>query len=301
MKLFITGGNGFIGSHFLDNVGDQFTEILAPVRRGPDSRRSNLAFKSYKGNTARLCDMLRDFRPEVVVNCAAAGINPHERRRDLLAEANVLLPARLYEQSRTVAVKSFLQLGSMAEYAMPAAQTTLSETDPVTYDNVYGVSKVAATSLLATLAETPGPAVTTLRLFGVFGRGEASHRLTSHLANKLALGETVPLSAGTQIRDFVYIRDVISAMKRAIAFGLDRDGGHEIFNIGSGEGISVRDFVYLFCQSGGFPVHKLDFGALPKRDTDASYLVANIKKAANLLDWRPEWIGKKGIEDYFFL
>lgn len=299
MRLFIPGGSGFIGRNFLANFASEFSEILVPVRGDAPQGSGHTSFKSYGGNVDMICSMLRDFTPDVVINCAAAGIQPGERGRDVLANANIRLPGRLYESAKDSDVSAFIHLGSMAEYAAQDTAKKLVETDAVTYDNIYGVSKVAATTMLATLAEDFGPAVTSLRIFGVFGPGESPHRLTSHLASKLRSGETIALSAGTQIRDFIYIRDVVDAIQSAVNFALTRDGGHEIINIGSGVGISVHDFVYAFCKAGGLPVDKLDFGALPMRDTDVPFLVANIEKAANLLDWQPQWNGDAGLKDFF--
>lgn len=300
MKLFITGATGFIGNNFLSVKGASYSQVLAPQRADPIySHNSNIVRTKYSGDSHELCDLLVDFKPDVVVNCAASGISPDERTRKILADVNVGMPRLLYEASQNCDVSAFIQLGSMAEYAAPPAFQSLTETDPITFTNAYGSSKATATSMLATLSDEKGPHTITLRLFGVYGSGEAPHRLTSYLNRALNSGEVVELSQGTQVRDFIYIADVVSAIQAAIECSLSKNYGYEIINIGSGEGISVRNFVENFCDAGGFPRSKLKFGAQPMRDTDSPYLVANIEKARSVLKWNPEWIGKKGLNAFF--
>lgn len=299
MKLFITGARGFIGGHFLSQTEHDFAQVVAPQRGEAGSTVRGLHRPGYDGSTAGLCNLLADFEPDVVINCAAAGIHPGERGRRLLADVNSCLPGALFEAAQDSGAQAFVQLGSMAEYSAPKARVKLSESAPTTHENIYGASKSAASSLLSTLAGEGDLHATTLRLFGVFGPGEAPHRLTSQLITRLTQDEIMPLSAGTQVRDFVYIRDVVSAMDAAVKHSLSAAAGHDIVNIGSGVGQSVHDFVKAFCTAGGFSTDKLDFGAMPMRDTDAPYLVADIQRAKAVLGWSPAWTGPKALTDYF--
>lgn len=305
MRIFITGGSGFIGSHLIRTRPAHVSKIMAPTRSAAPYKDGDTSVERpiYSGDADALCDLLRDFKPDVVINAAAAGVQPGERGQALLQAINVDLALSLWQAAQTCGAKGFVQLGSMAEYAAPNAQAFLSESDTdggAVPANAYGLSKLKATQALVDSANAcQGPSTLILRLFGVFGPGEAPHRLTSHLVSMLTKGQPVPLSAGTQIRDFVYIKDVVAAIWQASERLLDRPIDVEVINIGSGEGISVKDFVIAFCRAGGFATTDLQFGAQPMRDTDAPYLVANIAKADNHLGWKPRWNGARGLADYF--
>ena len=298
-RLYITGGRGFIARHFLQTHSYDFEVICAPHRREPSVQEGHIERPKSDGSAEDLCRILKAFKPDVVVNFAASGVKPNNRDADNLTRTNATLAAALFSSARDCGAQGFVQIGSMAEYAAPDTARPLLETDALTYTNRYGTSKAAATLLLSSLAESAGIATFTLRLFGVYGPGELPHRLTSHILKQTQSGALVELSAGTQQRDFIYIRDVVSAISAAINSSLSQDGGHEIINIGSGQAISVKDFVLDFCAAGNLPTSGLKFGSLPMRDTDAPYLVADISKAKRLLNWTPKWNHHIGLRDFF--
>jgi len=298
-RLYITGGGGFIASHFLCAHRFDFDAICAPQRREASSRDGHIERPHTDGEVSDLCRLLTDFKPDIVLNFAAAGVNPDERGAELLTQVNTHLPVNLFSAARDCGAEAFVQIGSMAEYAAPEGAKALRETDSVTSANPYGVSKAAATLKLSILSEPSGITSFILRLFGVYGPEESPHRLTSHIVKQIGKGLEVPLSAGTQQRDFIYIRDVVSAVYAASQTALKKDGGYEIINIGSGKAISVKDFVLDFCAAGKLDTSGLQFGAIPMRDTDAPYLVANISKAKELLEWTPQWVHEIGLVDFF--
>lgn len=300
MRLFVTGGSGFIGRHLLKEVASRVDACCVPSRSGFAQAQPNVSYVRYDGSTEGLCAALSAFKPDAVIHCAAAGVSPDERDNRYLAEVNSILPARLLVAAQDCGVKAFIHLGSMAEYRPPEDNTLLQEEGPITLHGAYGASKAAATSLLSVLAtnQQSSCCVLSLRIFGVYGPGEAQHRLTSQILRKTRKRETVELSAGTQIRDFIYIKDVIGGIWAGLTYAMSCSGGYDIINIGSGHEQSVRDFVLNFCKAGALDTDRLKFGALPMRDTDAPYLVADIRKAKQLLGWQPEWVSR-GLEDFF--
>ncbi|MEE9272176.1 MAG: NAD(P)-dependent oxidoreductase [Robiginitomaculum sp.] len=288
--LFLTGGTGYIGQAFLQSERTNFSTIIVPTRSADSFQDKNIQYIRTNGTSESLIHLLKKNDPDIVINCAAAGIRPDERDPNYLSKINSYLPVQLLQASRSTKVSRFIQIGSMAEYAPPVARVPLAETHPIGYENTYGTSKAAATLMLSTLAFNANIPLITLRLFGIYGPLEAEHRLTTQLLKKLRTGQNVPLSKGTQVRDFIYVKDAVEAMHRA-SF-VDLPAKHHIINIGTGQGVSVRDFVMSLCTEGNFDQKLLKFGHLPMRDTDAPYLVADTRKAKTLLNWQARWTVK---------
>jgi len=298
-RLFLTGGSGFIGRHFIRQYADRFEAICAPQRSVSEINDGVVLRPRTDGSNASLCELLSDFKPDAVVNLAAVGVKPGDRDVDDMVRVNACLPGELFAAARMSGARGFVQAGSMAEYAFPDVPRVLMEADPLNYHNSYGASKAAATLLLSAAVTGACMGAVTLRFFGVYGPGEGPHRLTSHILREMNKGKRVPLSKGTQERDFIYIKDVLSAIYKAINYANANLGRHEVVNIGSGEAISVKRFAINFCKAGGFSPAGLNFGVQPFRETDAPYLVADIGKAKSLLNWSPQWRGSKGLEDFF--
>jgi len=213
---------------------------------------------------------------------------------------NVELPIRLCKTLMKMGGESFIQLGSMSEYDNLPEQMPISETHITSKDaNQYGGSKALATRGLMELETENEPLnIIVLRLFGVFGAKEAPHRLLPSLYKGLAANKNVPMSHGLQIRDFVYIKDVVDAISASLALSRTSHSMKDIINIGSGRPLSVKDFAIAFCKANGFEENLLKFGSLPQRDTDVAFIQSDISKAKALLTWSPKWDLKAAFSDY---
>lgn len=297
-SLFMTGASGFVGRHFLSKYADQFDRIILPLRKTPEFEiPKNAVVRKIIGTSDEIAGLLRAAPCDFVLNSAAYGITPSAREEEQMIAVNTELPVQLARAAQDIGAKKFVQLGTMSEYRPIESERPTRETDTlIEAVKGYGASKAAATQKLKTLSETGKTHISCLRLFGIFGPGEGPHRLLVSLYRTLSNGQTAPMSAGTQVRDFIYIYDVIDAIYRAIKQPLN--GTFSVFNIGSGQGTSVGDFAKMFCGIGGFRPDQLDLGALPMRDTDVAYIVANIEAAKQGLDWSPKWSTEAAIEHY---
>jgi nucleoside-diphosphate-sugar epimerase len=179
--------------------------------------------------------------------------------------------------------------GTFSEYERPPGQTRLTERSPLETARLYGASKAAGGVVATALAESLGVKLRLLRLFKVYGEGEARHRLLPSLVAGLARGERVPLSDGTQIRDFIHVEDAVEACIQA---------GHDMtvpahaqtatWNVCTGIGHSVRAFAVLVAQALGQRAELLGFGDLPMRADDEPYLVGDGELMMRALGWRPK-------------
>ncbi len=115
------------------------------------------------------------------------------------------------------------------------------EDSPLEQGKLYGSSKAAGGLVASAIANSSDVSFRLLRLFKVYGAGEAPHRLLPALVSGLAKRERVAMSAGTQVLDFVYIDDVVEAMLRADAHCREK-GGIATWNVATGRAHSVREF-----------------------------------------------------------
>ena len=175
----------------------------------------------------------------------------------------------------------FIQIGSMAEYGQSGV---LSE-DLICQPNTpYGIAKLQCTETALHYAEHFDRRVSILRLFGVFGSAEPRHRLIPSIVNSANKNEPLLLSDGLQIRDFVHLAHVC----RCIAYILTTDAFNgQIVNIGSGEGISIKQLILSLINEGLLERDLPKFDAIPRRKTDEDMLVADVSKLRNVIKEKP--------------
>jgi nucleoside-diphosphate-sugar epimerase len=179
--------------------------------------------------------------------------------------------------------------GTFSEYQRPAERTLLTEQSPLESGKIYGASKAAGGMVASELAESLGVKLRLLRFFNVYGEGEAPHRLLPSLVAGLSRGERVPLSEGTQVRDFIYVKDVVEACITA-GDEMMTSSRHlaTTWNVCTGVGHSVRAFAALVAQVMGGRTELLGFGDLPMRVDDEPYLVGDGARMLRELGWRPK-------------
>jgi nucleoside-diphosphate-sugar epimerase len=186
--------------------------------------------------------------------------------------------------------------GTFSEYQRPFGETLLREESPLETRKIYGASKAAGGIVASALAVNLRVSLRYLRFFHVYGAGEASHRLLPNLVAGLASGNRVALSAGTQVRDFVYVKDAVEACIKASEDMLTPSRPPTaIWNICTGIGTSVRAFARETAQAMGAPATLLGFGDLPMRADDEPYLVGDGGRATSELGWQPKFGLAEGI------
>ena len=124
-----------------------------------------------------------------------------------------------------------------------------------------------------------------LRLFGVFGIGEAPHRVVPYLIANLRGNQPVDLTPGKQIRDWLYIDDVVDALLAAAACAHLRDT--DTFNICSGHGISVRELAEQVADAMKKPSDLLRFGARSYRTDEPMWIVGDNRRFVETTGWQP--------------
>lgn len=301
MNILITGGAGYIGSataEALIQAGHEVTVYdslvkghRAAVPEGATFIEADLVDRQALNKT------LSDQRFEAIMHFAAF-IEAGESMKDPghFYHNNVTNSLTLMESAVHASVKRFVLSSTAAVYQ--SSDEPLTEESPLDPTNVYGHTKLMVEQALDWYRQIHGLHFAALRYFNASGalpgRGEA-HQPESHLIPlvlRVPLGQResaqiygadYPTPDGTCIRDYIHIADLVSAHLLALDGLGDRD--RLIYNLGSGNGYSVREVIETARQVTGHPIPVQE---LPRRPGDSARLVASSEKIIHELGWEPE-------------
>lgn len=307
MKVLVTGGAGFIGSVTVDYLLRAGHDVVVydSLENGnwPAVPEEVLIVTGNIGDDAALRAAFEQHQPDAVVHFAAyieAGISMREPA--MYFRNNVFNTLNLLEVMKDFSVDKLVFSSTAGIYATKDAP--LTEDDPRGPANVYAESKLMVERLLHWYHDIFDLQYCVLRYFNAAGavldregkpvRGEA-HDPESHLIPlvlQVALGQRESISIfgtdyptpdGTCIRDYIHVEDLASAHVLALKT-LDDVGGTHHYNLGAGEGYSVREVIEMAREVTGHPIPAVE---TPRRPGDAARLVANSTKASQELGWEP--------------
>ncbi|CAN2210363.1 GalE UDP-glucose 4-epimerase [Candidatus Nanopelagicaceae bacterium] len=301
MRVLVTGGTGYIGSTAVEILLTQGFEISIlddcsmghadTVPAGVRFIQGSLLNASEVADALQGCDAVMHFAGKSLVGESV-------EKPDLYHSVNVdgtrILLDEMHKQSITKIVFS----SSAATYGEPKVVPILetSETSPT---NPYGATKLAIDHMITAEAAARGISAASLRYFNVAGALKAQrgwlaerHKPETHLIPNVLrstadnpvkiFGTDWPTADGTCVRDYVHVIDLIDAHIKALnSLGAP---GHEIYNLGSGSGYSVREVVAAASAATGTDIPYVDS---PRRAGDPAVLIADISKAKAKLDWSP--------------
>jgi len=226
--------------------------------------------------------------PEIIFHLASTSFNPESLNPEVHFQVNVLGTLHLLEGMRGLKGARLIFTSSAAEYG---DGEHLREDSAIQPKTILGASKAAATTLVQTYVRLHKVDAVILRLFTPYGPWEFGRRLISQTILSALQGQDVQISEGKQKRDFIYIEDVVNALVLAATKPIQSGS---VFNIGSGESISVREVVELTLQLMGHPV-KVLAGVLPTRPDEIMQMSADVTLAGEQLGWKPQVSLEEGL------
>jgi UDP-glucose 4-epimerase len=291
VRVIVTGGAGFIGSHVVDALLDRGDDVhvldnLATGRPGNLRRGATL----HEADIRTDCDrVFAEVRPEACFHLAAqADVRVSVERPAFDADVNVLGTIRVLEAARehgTTVTFSSTGGAIYGEVERPAPEDA-----PRLPLAPYGTAKLAAEEYLAMYNRLYGTRHAVVRYANVYGpRQEASLEggVVAIFMRQLAADETPRIfGEGTQTRDFVYVADVAAATLRA------HDSSGAIFNVGTGVETSVNDLYAAVCNVTGIQ-RRAEHA--PERSGEITRSVLDITRAERELGWRPENTLEQGL------
>lgn len=296
MKVLVTGGAGFIGSHIVDLlvesgfrvsvVDDLSTGRFENVNPGVNFYRIGVESGDFGEVIARE-------RPDAVVH-QAAQVDVQRSLREPLADAeiNILGAVNLLEACRRYNVSKVVYASSAAVYGNPA-YLPADEKHPVKPQSPYGASKYTVEHYLRIYCEVYGVRYTVLRYANVYGpRQDAGGEggVVAIFVDKLLSAEAPKIFGdGEQTRDFVFVKDVAAANLAALHRG---DG--LILNVSTGAMLSVNSLFHTIKNITG---SRLSPVYCPPRPGDITYSCLANENAREALEWRPRYSLEEGLRE----
>lgn len=268
MKIFVTGGTGFIGGHFLKAAIAAAHDVLAVRRRGSKTRIPLPKEPTWlDGNLDD--DRSRELSQcTALVHLAAAGVSPQKASREELFDVNVRQSVQLWKCAAKAGVKRFIICGSCFEYGKSGERYEFIPADaPLEPANPYAESKAAATQTALELAKEHALELLMLRPFHVFGESQHESNFWPSLRKAALAGEDFPMTAGEQIRDFIPVETVAEKFVAALARKDLQAGAPKIENVGTGQPQTLRAFAEFWWKQWNAK-GQLKIGVLPYRDNE---------------------------------
>lgn len=306
MRILITGGAGFIGSHLARRLLAERHEVIV-IDNESVGRRENVpsaAFYSL-GDVTRPRDLVPLFDKGLDAVCHIAGqvsivrsfTNPiADLRTNVEGTINVLQQCVAHRVPRLLYASSMTIYGNCQRVPTP-------ETEPCCPDSYYGITKLAAERYVHATAERPDLGydfhATSLRMYSVYGPGQPIDNpyqgvLGIFLGNVLRDEPITICGDGEQTRDFVYIGDIVDGWVRALSE--PRSYGRAI-NLGSGRSTSINQLARHAIESLGGSPATYPFHRVAARPGEQRAVQADIECAGSLLGWQPRVDFSMGLKE----
>lgn len=309
MAILVTGGAGFIGSHFIERTLasddieivclDNFNDYYDPARK-----RANVAGFAVNPRVTLVedsfCDAAamerlfseRDIR-QVVHLGAYAGVRPSVANPFIYEETNVRGTLVLLEAVRKHPVERFLSASSSTVYGRGAAVPFTEDAPLGTPMSPYGVTKRAAELMGLTYFDLHGVPVVLLRLFSVYGPRLRPDLALTIFTAAIETGQSVPLFGDGSIRrDFTHIADICDGLIAALTA---ENVAGEAINLGHNKPIEMRELIASLERALG---KKAKIDRRPEMPGDMPVTCADLSKAQRLLGYSPKVPFEEGLREY---
>lgn len=313
----VTGGAGYIGSHFIKYFLDQ--NPAAEIVTVDNLSEGHVEAVSYSprihwvqediANTTAIADILKKYEIQTVIHFAASCyVGESQEKPEKYFENNVVKTLSLLKAMEACSVRQMVFSSTCATYGNPQ-YLPLDEQHPQAPINVYGSTKLMVEQALRAYSLAKGWSYVALRYFNASGADESGllgerHEPETHLIPltlQAALGKRNAIQVfgtdydtpdGTCIRDYIHVNDLADAHLKAIDY-LRQNPGGEAFNLGTTTGASVKEVIQACQDVSGLEIPVV-FG--PRRPGDPARLVANANKAHDLLGWKPKYDLRRTVE-----
>ena len=299
MKILLTGGAGFIGSHLLERliargddvaVIDDFNDYY-----DPRIKRSNLpkgGFRLHEGDIRDAAPVVAREKPDLIIHLAArAGVRPSQKDPALYESVNVAGTLGLLEACRATGVKRFVFASSSSVYG--DSPVPFREEDPALRPiSFYGVTKLMGEHYVRIYSSLHGIHATCLRFFTAYGPRQRPD-MAIHAFTKAVLEDRdIPMFGdGSTERDYTYVTDIVQGVLGAV----DHDEPYAVYNLGESRTIPLRRLIELIGENAGRTPR---IRQMPEQPGDVKRTCASIDQARRRLGYDPKVPIEDGIREF---
>lgn len=298
MKMVVTGGAGFIGSHLVNGLVNQGYEVhvIDNLTTGDPGRLHSEAILHVTDvNSQQTTAYISVLKPDVVFHLAAqADVQRSIKEPRLDADANVMGTINILEASRKAGVRKIVFASTSGVYG-DLKNSQLTEDDPVNPISFYALSKVAGEQYIRLYHRFFGLQYTILRYGNVYGPGQTAKGeggVVAVFGDRLRQGAPFHVFGnGEQTRDFIYVKDVVEATLASI-----QHGDESVLHVSTGTGHTVNSLVDHISRLHPSPI---DVNYLPAKNGDILHSCLNNERTRALLQWSPLFSLEEGIEETY--
>ena len=288
-KIIVSGGSGFVGQHLVRRFADFGCEIFIFTRDdtkiSQDGEVKNILVRYL--DEYSLSQKLRQIEPDHIVHLSSSrdrksfkDCSISQFNDDVATDLNFIMAS-----SRLQQLKSFIYFGTADIYSCDGVINTNS---PVLPKNPYGLRKSMGISLLSSLARFQGfPAVCLIPSI-IYGPGQHTDMFLPALIDSLLKNQRFAMSDGNQLRDYIYVKDLVDVVLEHIDKPNSVCFGRTIL-LGSGEAVSIRDLALMVEHLiNGSKDSLLNIGTVGQRAGKSKGYSYDMHESFDLLDWKPK-------------
>lgn len=309
MKIIVTGGAGFIGSHVVRallgaghevTILDEFNDFYDPA-----IKRANVAALPSRVEVAEIDlrhwepvrDLFDRVRPDAVIHLAArAGVRPSILDPKLYIDTNITGTFHVLEAARLSGCRRILFASSSSVYGLAKTVPFREDLPLLQTLSPYAATKLAGEQLCGNFVNLHGMRIVALRFFTVYGPGQRPDLAIHSFTDAIERGRPIrQFGDGSTRRDYTYIDDIVQGVLGALAFSEGETPLFEIFNLGENETTTLSELIAALETALG---KKALIERLPEQKGDMPLTSADITKARTLLGYAPRTPIREGLPKF---
>ena len=289
-KLLVIGGTGFLGSHVCrEAIKKNYRVISVSTKKTKFNLIKKVKYIKCDISNSTTIKRKLNFEVDYIINFG--GYVDHSDKNKTY-QSHFKGCKNLIDFYQKKKIKKFIQIGSSLEYGKtksPHKEKTMTK-KVILLKSVYAKSKLLSTNYCMNAFKKNFFPVIVLRPYLVYGPGQKIDRLIPFIISKSLTNKTFPCSSGVQLRNFLFVEDFVKAIFKTLT---KKNVNGEIINIGSNNNLKVKKVILMIKNylNSGKPM----FGKIKLRKDESIKYYPSIKKAKNLINWKPLIQFEKGL------
>jgi nucleoside-diphosphate-sugar epimerase len=292
MKILITGGNGFVGRNLLPKLIDAKYDILQVTTDKEKSQElygNSINRHYYQRTNNELKKVVMEYEPEAVIHLASfLTANDDTATMKRLLDTNIFFLCELMDALKESGIKWFLNTGSFAEFYKGDGVF-----DPA---YLYTATKTASRIFVDYYSKAYDFNYMTIAPYTIYGGIDTQKKIIDIIYDSLDNDETISLTPGNQVLDFIHIKDVTDFYITCLS-NLNSIPNMTSFQLGTGKGHTLREIVQLMEKFTSKKAN-INWGGKSYRPRDVMYAVADISQQQRMLNWNSKTSLEEGISIY---